>query len=92
MIYIIIIIIVANLAAFSLMGLDKRAARASAQRTPERVFYNLALLGGGMGVFAGALTFHHKTRKAYFLWLTALATLLHIYVVVAIVVVMIVGR
>ncbi len=75
-----------TLVAFVLMGLDKLAARAGAWRVPERVFFGLALFGGGGGIFAGMLLFHHKTRKPGFILPACLATVVHIAVVVAAVV------
>ena len=68
--------------AFGLMGLDKLAARAGARRVPERVFYILALLGGGPGILAGAFVFWHKVRKPVFILVAGLATLLHIAVAI----------
>ena len=57
---------VAGLAGFSLMGFDKRRARTGGRRVPERTFFELALIGGALGIIAGAFAFHHKTSKASF--------------------------
>ena len=51
-----------NLAAFILMGLDKRRARKDRWRIPERVLFLPAVLGGGLGAVAGMQTFRHKTK------------------------------
>ena len=48
-----------NLIAFALYGIDKAKARMHAWRIPERL---LAPVGSGLGM----LVFHHKVRKAYF--------------------------
>lgn len=57
-----------NLAAFALMGMDKRRARRGAWRISERALFLPALLGGALGGVLGMRTFHHKTRHWYFRW------------------------
>ena len=55
-----------SLVGFCAMGLDKRAARRGARRTPEKRLFLFALLGGAAGALAGMYVFHHKTRHWYF--------------------------
>lgn len=55
-----------SLVGFCAMGLDKRAARRGAHRTPEKRLFLFALLGGAAGALAGMYVFHHKTRHWYF--------------------------
>ena len=55
-----------NLAAFALMGLDKRRARNRQWRIPEKMLFLAALLGGSAGAWAGMYVFRHKTRHWYF--------------------------
>ena len=55
-----------SLVGFCAMGLDKRAARHGARRTPEKRLFLFALLGGAAGALAGMYVFHHKTRHWYF--------------------------
>ena len=55
-----------NLAAFALMGVDKRRARRRQWRVPEKLLFLTALLGGSAGAWAGLYSFHHKTRHWYF--------------------------
>lgn len=55
-----------NLAAFALMGLDKRRARRGKWRVPERSLFLPAVLGGALGGTVGMRVFHHKTRHWYF--------------------------
>jgi uncharacterized membrane protein YsdA (DUF1294 family) len=59
-------LVAVGLAGFALMGFDKRRARTGGRRLPERTFYELALIGGALGIVAGAFVFHHKTSKALF--------------------------
>lgn len=54
-----------NLIAFALYGIDKAKARMHAWRIPERLLLTCGLLapvGSGLGM----LVFHHKVRKSYF--------------------------
>lgn len=54
-----------NLIAFALYGIDKAKARMHTWRIPERLLLTCGLLapvGSGLGMLA----FHHKVRKAYF--------------------------
>ena len=65
-----------NLAAFVLMGADKRRARRGAWRISEKALFLPAALGGALGGTLGMRAFHHKTRHWYFKWgLPAIALL-----------------
>lgn len=55
-----------NLAAFYLMGADKRRARRADWRIPEKMLFLPAVLGGALGGVLGMRVFHHKTRHWYF--------------------------
>ena len=55
-----------NLAAFALMGVDKRHAQRRQWRVPEKLLFLAALLGGSAGAWAGMYVFRHKTRHWYF--------------------------
>lgn len=59
-------LILANLGAFILMGVDKSNARRHRWRIPERLLFLSAALGGSVGAFAGMWLFRHKTRHWYF--------------------------
>lgn len=63
---VIIYLVLINLAAFALMGLDKRKARKNLWRIPEKTLFLSAILGGSAGAIAGMYVFHHKTRHWYF--------------------------
>lgn len=61
-----VLLLVINLAAFCLMGLDKRRAKRRAWRIPEKTLFLFALLGGGIGGTLGMWCFRHKTKHWYF--------------------------
>ena len=55
-------VLVWNLIAFVLMGVDKRKARRNRWRVPEKVLFLSAILGGSVGAMAGMSLFRHKTQ------------------------------
>ena len=55
-----------NLAAFLLMGEDKRRAKKGAWRIPEKTLFLVTGLFGGLGGTLGMFMLHHKTRHWYF--------------------------
>lgn len=60
-------LLLVNLWAFTLMGIDKRRAKQKgARRIRERTLFLSALLGGGLGALLGMWAFRHKTRHWYF--------------------------
>lgn len=63
---VIIYLILINLIAFALMGVDKSRARRHKWRIPEKTLFLSALLGGSPGAIAGMQVFRHKTRHWYF--------------------------
>ena len=71
-------LLAANLAAFGLIGADKRRARRGAWRLSEKALFLFPVLGGALGGLLGMLAFHHKTRHWYFRWGFALLLLLQL--------------
>ncbi len=67
-----------NLAAFVLFAVDKRRAVRHTWRIRERTLLLTALAGGGAGALAAMLLFHHKIRKAKFILVVPLLTLIHL--------------
>ena len=55
-----------NAASFVLMLTDKRRAQKKKRRIPEDAFFNIAILGGSIGILLGMRAFRHKTRHTSF--------------------------
>jgi uncharacterized membrane protein YsdA (DUF1294 family) len=67
-------IIVAGILGFILMAYDKAKSGLKRRRTQERNLWLVALVGGFLGVVAGAVVFRHKISKASF-WPPVLAAM-----------------
>lgn len=59
-------LLVINIAAFVLYGLDKRRAVKNQWRISESQLIGIAAIGGSVGAYLGMRLFHHKTRKPLF--------------------------
>ena len=59
-------LLAANLAAFALMGADKRRARRGRWRLSEKALFLFPVLGGALGGLLGMRAFHHKTLHRSF--------------------------
>lgn len=59
-------ILISNVLAFLLMGIDKRKARHGAWRIPEKTLFLFPVLFGALGGTLGMRLFHHKTKHWYF--------------------------
>ena len=59
-------LLILNILAYSLMGLDKAKARQNKRRITEKVLFLVALFGGSMGSIVGMYSFRHKTKHWYF--------------------------
>lgn len=59
-------VILINIIAFILMGIDKAKARRGAWRISERTLIILAVIGGSLGMLFGIHMFRHKTKHAKF--------------------------
>ena len=71
-------LIIINVLAFALYGIDKRKAKKHKFRIPERTLLWMARLGGGIGCWAGIKVFHHKTKHTKFRIIVPLWTILWI--------------
>ena len=61
-----IYLIIVNLIAFVLFGIDKRKAKKNKWRIKESTLLIAAAIGGSYGALLGMFIFHHKTRKPKF--------------------------
>lgn len=61
-----IYLIAINIAAFCLMGIDKRRAQRHQWRISEKTLFLTAILGGSLGGILGMRLFRHKTKHWYF--------------------------
>ncbi len=59
-------LIVINLAAFFLYGMDKSRAKLSQWRISEKMLLGIAVIGGSIGAILGMFFFRHKTKHWYF--------------------------
>ena len=64
----ILYLIVMNLVAFVLMGIDKHKAKKKQWRIPERTLFLSAAIGGSIGAMYGMHLFRHKTKHKSFLF------------------------
>ena len=88
MLYVICYLLIVNIVAFFLMGIDKKKAQIGAWRIPEKTLFLSAILGGGVGAIAGMQLFRHKTRHRSFVigmplillaWVILLAALIYFH-------------
>jgi len=61
-----IYLVVINVAAFALYGIDKNRAVRNAWRISEKVLLGAALAGGAVGALIGMQFFRHKTKHLKF--------------------------
>ena len=60
------VVVIMNIAAFALMGHDKRCALQGKWRVPEKTLFLVTACFGGLGGVLGMKVFHHKTQHWYF--------------------------
>ena len=73
-----IYLVVINVVAFAIYGLDKKRAIHDEWRIPEATLLALAAVGGSVGALFGMQTFHHKTRKPKFKYGVPAMLLVHL--------------
>ena len=56
-------LVIVNILAFILYGLDKQKAVRKQWRISEAQLLGIAVIGGSIGAILGMQFFHHKTRK-----------------------------
>lgn len=57
-----------NVLAVFLMGLDKARASKGNWRVPEKTLFGVAFAGGSLGILCGIWLIRHKTRHKSFTW------------------------
>lgn len=81
----ILIMAIWNLITFLMMGIDKWKAKKEKRRISEKTLLTSGLCMGAVGIGAGMLVFHHKTRKIKFQVLVPLALAVNGLVIYALV-------
>lgn len=79
---ILVFLLVMNILAFAMYGLDKYYAMADKWRISEKNLLLVAYLGGSIGAYAAMRIFRHKTKHAKFTIGVPLAIVLHIAIAV----------
>ena len=59
-------LLIINIIAFILYGIDKWRARNNSWRIPEATLFLVAIIGGSVGAILGMRIWHHKTRHPSF--------------------------
>ena len=72
------VLIVINVAAFAMYGIDKKRAIADEWRIPEATLLTFAACCGAVGALFGMYTFRHKTRKPKFAYGVPLMLAVHL--------------
>ena len=64
--FILTYLLIINIIAFILYGIDKWRARNNGWRIPEATLFLVAIIGGSVGAILGMRIWHHKTRHLSF--------------------------
>jgi len=79
--YILIILIISNILAFILMGVDKKRAISQKYRISEKLLITLSIAFCAFGIYLGMILFHHKTKKMKFYIFIPLLMMLQLVVI-----------
>ncbi len=72
-------LILVNLLAFALYGIDKKKAKKKKYRISESTLLWMARIGGGIGCLVGMHLFHHKTNHKRFKIIVPVWTLIWLF-------------
>lgn len=72
------VIVLMNIIAFSMYGIDKSKAQKGKWRISESSLIAVAFIFGGIGAFTGMQVFRHKTKHMKFVILVPLAIVVNI--------------
>ena len=78
----VVYILIVNVLAFIMYGIDKRRSQRKMYRIPENTLLWMARLGGGVGSWLGIKVFHHKTKHKRFMIIVPLWTVLWVAAIV----------
>ena len=81
---VVIYLVVINVVAFVVYGVDKYKAKRGRWRTPEATLLGLAAIGGSIGAWLGMRVWHHKTMHKKFQYGVPLILIAQIALVVLI--------
>lgn len=76
-------VLMINIIAFVMMGVDKWKAKKRAWRIPEATLFILAGVGGSIGSIVGMYIFRHKTKHRSFIWGMPAILIVQILLIVA---------
>ncbi|HEY9059807.1 MAG TPA: DUF1294 domain-containing protein [Pseudobacteroides sp.] len=62
-----VVLIILNIIAFIISGIDKYKARHKKQRISEKTLFLLGIIGGCPGLYSSFFVFRHKTRHMKFM-------------------------
>lgn len=79
--FIISYIVMLNIIAFILYGIDKKRAIKDQWRISESKLMIIAFIGGSLGALLGMIVFHHKTKHYKFKILIPLFLMIHCYLI-----------
>ena len=79
---VVIYLVVINVVAFVVYGVDKYKAKRGRWRTPEATLLGLAAIGGSIGAWLGMRVWHHKTMHKKFQYGVPLILIAQIVLVV----------
>ena len=71
-------LLVVNVVAFMMYGMDKRKAVRKQWRIPEATLLGVAFIGGSVGALLGMQAFRHKTKHWKFKILVPLFLVIHV--------------
>lgn len=81
MLYLLCYLLLASLAGFIMMGIDKRRAVRGGWRIPEALLFGISIIGGSLGCWIGMYVFRHKTKHWYFVLFIPLILILQVALV-----------
>ncbi len=81
----ILLMVIWNLITFIMMAIDKYRAKNDKQRISEKTLLLSSFIMGSIGITAGALVCHHKTKKLKFQILVPLSIVVNTAVIYALV-------